>query len=378
MLKGFAKCYKNLVVAAEENPRVLKYIKAPIQGKVGVVTGGGSGHKPAFIGYIGKNMCDAVAVGDLNGDGLPDYVVADYNLNQVEVYLSQAPAKAGGAVTYAGPFLYTTANATGSTGLNPVSVTLADLTGNGVLSIVTANNRDGTMRVLANNGKGVFGPPTIINVGQGPTQVIAGLFDKVGKKAQDLVVAHNGTSSSGNSRGVSVLINSNGLTATLAAATDDASLVERVGALEPEGPAGRSRQGGQVGAAAKSLSQVARERPDIRAGGTTHLDGCHRARGIGAVPAGDLEPMDRDSPRSQLWLFAVPRQLVRRVRTQAQQTEDRIRRGAERASHACHYSMLEYHAYTPTWSIRSTGDAARWLRSWFWMCREPRKHSTIG
>src|ERR1700759_1680806 len=62
MLKGFAKCYKNLVVPSKENPRVLKYIHAPIQGKVGVVTGGGSGHKPAFVGYVGKNMCDAVAV----------------------------------------------------------------------------------------------------------------------------------------------------------------------------------------------------------------------------------------------------------------------------------------------------------------------------
>ena len=65
MLKGFVKCHQNLVVAAEDNPRVLKYIKAPIQGKVGVVTGGGSGHKPAFVGYIGKNMCDAVAVGEV-------------------------------------------------------------------------------------------------------------------------------------------------------------------------------------------------------------------------------------------------------------------------------------------------------------------------
>jgi dihydroxyacetone kinase-like protein len=32
---------------------------------VGVVTGGGSGHKPAFIGYIGRNMLDAVAVGEV-------------------------------------------------------------------------------------------------------------------------------------------------------------------------------------------------------------------------------------------------------------------------------------------------------------------------
>src|ERR1700732_4991474 len=65
MLKGFAKCYKNLISPIEENPRVLKYIKAPIPGKVGVVTGGGSGHKPAFVGYVGKNMCDAVAVGEV-------------------------------------------------------------------------------------------------------------------------------------------------------------------------------------------------------------------------------------------------------------------------------------------------------------------------
>jgi phosphoenolpyruvate---glycerone phosphotransferase subunit DhaK len=65
MLKGFVKCHKHLVAPIEENPRVIKYIKAPIQGKVGVVTGGGSGHKPAFIGYCGKNMCDAVAVGEV-------------------------------------------------------------------------------------------------------------------------------------------------------------------------------------------------------------------------------------------------------------------------------------------------------------------------
>ncbi|MFC2081505.1 dihydroxyacetone kinase subunit DhaK, partial [Bacteroidota bacterium] len=47
------------------NERVLKYKHAPVKGKVGIVTGGGSGHKPAFVGYIGKNMCDAVAVGEI-------------------------------------------------------------------------------------------------------------------------------------------------------------------------------------------------------------------------------------------------------------------------------------------------------------------------
>ena len=30
-----------------------------------IVTGGGSGHEPAFIGYIGENLCDAAAVGEV-------------------------------------------------------------------------------------------------------------------------------------------------------------------------------------------------------------------------------------------------------------------------------------------------------------------------
>jgi dihydroxyacetone kinase-like protein len=64
MLKGFVKSHNDLIVQTD-NPKVLKYSKAPVIGKVGIVTGGGSGHKPAFIGYIGQNMCDAVAVGEI-------------------------------------------------------------------------------------------------------------------------------------------------------------------------------------------------------------------------------------------------------------------------------------------------------------------------
>ena len=64
MLNGFVAANPRLV-ARTDNARVLKYAPVPIQGKVGVVTGGGSGHKPAFIGYIGRNMVDAVAVGEV-------------------------------------------------------------------------------------------------------------------------------------------------------------------------------------------------------------------------------------------------------------------------------------------------------------------------
>jgi len=64
MINGFIKAHKDIVEKTENN-RVLKYKKAPIKNKVGIVTGGGSGHKPAFIGYIGENMVDAVAIGEI-------------------------------------------------------------------------------------------------------------------------------------------------------------------------------------------------------------------------------------------------------------------------------------------------------------------------
>lgn len=63
MLKGFLKAHKD-IVEKTNNPRVVRAVCSP-EDRVSVVTGGGSGHKPAFVGYVGKNMCDAVAVGEI-------------------------------------------------------------------------------------------------------------------------------------------------------------------------------------------------------------------------------------------------------------------------------------------------------------------------
>jgi dihydroxyacetone kinase-like protein len=38
---------------------------APIKGKAGIVTGGGSGHLPVFTGYLGPGLLDACAIGDV-------------------------------------------------------------------------------------------------------------------------------------------------------------------------------------------------------------------------------------------------------------------------------------------------------------------------
>jgi len=63
MLEGYLKVHGDIVTGTD-NPRVVKYKNAP-QDRVGLVTGGGSGHKPAFIGYVGRGMIDAVAIGEI-------------------------------------------------------------------------------------------------------------------------------------------------------------------------------------------------------------------------------------------------------------------------------------------------------------------------
>jgi dihydroxyacetone kinase-like protein len=63
MLSGFAAANTDKVVRIAD--RVIARRDAPVKGKVGVITGGGSGHKPAFIGYVGKGLMDAVAVGNI-------------------------------------------------------------------------------------------------------------------------------------------------------------------------------------------------------------------------------------------------------------------------------------------------------------------------
>ena len=44
---------------------VLVRPEAPIAGKVGIVTGGGSGHLPVFTGYVGPGLLDACAIGEV-------------------------------------------------------------------------------------------------------------------------------------------------------------------------------------------------------------------------------------------------------------------------------------------------------------------------
>ena len=63
-VRGYLKAHADLV-APTGNPRVIRHHLAPRQGKVGVVTGGGSGHEPAFLGYVGDGILGSVAIGEI-------------------------------------------------------------------------------------------------------------------------------------------------------------------------------------------------------------------------------------------------------------------------------------------------------------------------
>ncbi len=63
-IQGYLAAHPELFTTTAHE-RVLKYPNTPQKGKVGIVTGGGSGHEPAFLGYVGKNMLDAVAIGEI-------------------------------------------------------------------------------------------------------------------------------------------------------------------------------------------------------------------------------------------------------------------------------------------------------------------------
>ena len=64
MLRGILVAHPELR-QYETNPRVIVKARPSAQGRVGIVTGGGSGHEPAFLGYVGPGLVDAVAVGEI-------------------------------------------------------------------------------------------------------------------------------------------------------------------------------------------------------------------------------------------------------------------------------------------------------------------------
>ncbi len=74
-LRGFAAAHPGLV-ALDEARRVVTRVDAPRPGKVGLVSGGGSGHEPLHAGFVGVGMLDAAVCGEVFTSPVPDQILA--------------------------------------------------------------------------------------------------------------------------------------------------------------------------------------------------------------------------------------------------------------------------------------------------------------
>src|SRR5579875_2950955 len=71
-LAGFAAAHPDLTVDVEAR---IVHRPAPTQGKVGLVSGGGSGHEPLHAGFVGYGMLDAACPGEVFTSPVPDQML---------------------------------------------------------------------------------------------------------------------------------------------------------------------------------------------------------------------------------------------------------------------------------------------------------------
>jgi phosphoenolpyruvate---glycerone phosphotransferase subunit DhaK len=64
-LTGLCRAHPEFYRLSPESPRVVMRPDSSVPGRVGIVTGGGSGHLPVFTGYIGRGLLNACAIGDV-------------------------------------------------------------------------------------------------------------------------------------------------------------------------------------------------------------------------------------------------------------------------------------------------------------------------
>ncbi|NJK82382.1 MAG: dihydroxyacetone kinase subunit DhaK [Chloroflexaceae bacterium] len=74
-LRGIAAAHPDLVKVNYE-PAYITRADAPVQGKVAVISGGGSGHEPLHGGFVGRGMLDAACPGAIFTSPVPDQMLA--------------------------------------------------------------------------------------------------------------------------------------------------------------------------------------------------------------------------------------------------------------------------------------------------------------
>ncbi|OUJ69493.1 hypothetical protein BXP70_26270 [Hymenobacter crusticola] len=130
---------------------------------------------------VGSGNIHGIAVGDVDGDGDQDLLLADYNEpSTVAIGLNN------GTGTF--PFFDFSAARRVSVGSRPINIALGDVDGDGDLDFVTSSSNGTTVSVRVNNGTGIFTGTQEVGVGFNPMQVVLGDVD--GDGDLDVVTAN--------------------------------------------------------------------------------------------------------------------------------------------------------------------------------------------
>src|SRR5258708_3723910 len=114
-----------------------------------------------------------VALGDLDGDGVPEIAETNYSANTVSVFR---------------PFYPNYLRSDLPVGNGPTGVAIADVTGDGKLDVLVVNQTDNTLMVFPGTGFGTFLPVVTYATGTGPWAIAVGDLNQDGRN--DVVVTN--------------------------------------------------------------------------------------------------------------------------------------------------------------------------------------------
>lgn len=152
----------------------------------GVLLGTGTGaFGPATPYPTGTGSTPAgIAVADVNADGKPDLLTANQGSSTVGVLLGTSTGTFGLVTTYS------TLTISSGSGYGPRGIAVADVNKDGRPDLLTANYLGNSVGVLLNTGAGMFGPATIYSAGYGSTPTGIVVADVNGDGQLDLLTAN--------------------------------------------------------------------------------------------------------------------------------------------------------------------------------------------